>query len=91
MGWGVGSQHKFLKLGGGDNKVTFGTSYNFIGKIGKMGEWELGVEQDVLWNEMIFCVFFLEFIAAKEFSYMARNRTLLNIRLLTIYSKSYRS
>ena len=68
--------------------MTFGTSYNFIGK---MGEWELGVQQDVLWNKMIFFgFFFFAFIAAKEFSYMARNRTLLNIRLLTIYSKSYR-
>ena len=36
--------------------MTFGTSYNFIGK---MGEWELGVQQGVLWNKMIFCgVFF---------------------------------
>ena len=67
--------------------MTFGTSYNFIGK---MGEWELGVQQGVLWNKMIFCGIFFAFIAVKEFSYMVRNRTLLNIRLITIYSKSYR-
>ena len=39
----VGSQHRFLKVGGGvvegHNKVTFRTSNNFIGK---MGGWELG-------------------------------------------------
>ena len=42
-GWsnkeGVGSQHKFLKVED-HNKVTFGLSYKFIGK---MGGWELGV------------------------------------------------
>ena len=61
-GWGWG--------GGGHNKVTFGASYNFIGR---MGGWELGwesiqtlsIEQGVPWYEMIFCDF-LVFTAAKD-------------------------
>ena len=42
--------------GGGHNKVTFGASCNFIGK---MGGWKLGggvqilsIERSVLWNKM---------------------------------------
>ena len=47
---------------GGHNKVTFGASCNFIGK---MGGWKLGggvqilsIERGVLWNKMTLCVFF---------------------------------
>ena len=42
---GVGSQHNFLEVrvgGGGQNKATFGARYNFIGKNGWVGRWELG-------------------------------------------------
>ena len=45
--------------------MTFGVSYNFIGK---MGGWELGegveilsIEQGVLWYKMIFCLFYFIF------------------------------
>ena len=66
--------------GDGHTKVTFGESYNFIGK---MGGWELGVEEcsnNFMW------IFFCVFTAVNEFPSMVGNRTVPNIRLLTLYS-----
>ena len=85
---------------GGHKKVTFsGQIIMLLVKEGGgggggvpfvRGVQTLSVEQTVLWYKMIFCVFFLfffflAFTAAKEFSSMVTNRTLLNVRLLTVY------